>query len=91
MLLPLLAAVRGLPGLVTIGSLGQEALMRQQIGDHDGSCYAYENTGSAAAPVWARKTDWEAGIADAGSYASPALADLDRENSAASRPCDGIP
>ncbi len=53
-------------------------------GDHDillgssiGVSYAYENTGSAMAPVWTARPAWN--TPDIGSYAAPAAGDIDSD------------
>ncbi|MFZ2188575.1 MAG: VCBS repeat-containing protein, partial [Candidatus Moraniibacteriota bacterium] len=44
------------------------------IGANDGISYAYENTGTTAAPVWTANSSWNA--PDVGSTVAPAFADL---------------
>jgi len=45
------------------------------IGEYSGISYGYENTGSSTAPVWSANSAWN--VPDIGSFAAPALADLD--------------
>ena len=45
------------------------------IGSSAGTCYAYENTGTASNPVWTAKSAWN--TLDVGSDTIPFLADLD--------------
>ncbi len=47
------------------------------IGTSDGITYGYENTGNITSPIWTAKSAWN--LADIGSYAKPAFADLDSD------------
>ena len=60
---------------VTIGDLDGDGDLDVMKGGGAGSTKAYKNTGSATSPTWARESTWD--IADVGTYAAPAMADLD--------------
>jgi hypothetical protein len=47
------------------------------IGENDGPCYCYENTGTKSSPAWTKNSDWDAPITEDEYRAQPALADLD--------------
>lgn len=57
------------------GDLNHDGDLDALVGRSQGNSWAYENTGSNAAPVWQRKTAWDA--PDIGDYAAPELADID--------------
>lgn len=62
----------GAPALADLDWDGDYDLM---VGNSSGYTNAYENTGSAASPVWTVKSAWNVG--DIGSRASPGFADVD--------------
>ena len=47
------------------------------IGNSDGVCYAYQNTGTPAAPIWTARPAWN--VPDAGSDTAPCYGDLDND------------
>ena len=59
------------PALADLDGDGKVDLM---LGWLMGTVMGYQNTGTAAAPVWTPKPEWD--VADVGSYSVPALADL---------------
>ncbi|MEW6608459.1 MAG: FG-GAP-like repeat-containing protein, partial [bacterium] len=45
------------------------------IGSKDGNCYAYENIGNNANPIWTAKISWN--VINVGEWPSPTICDLD--------------
>jgi hypothetical protein len=60
------------PALADLDDDGDYDLL---IGDSDGDCFAYENTGAPSGPVWTDRDDWDP--AGTGGFHTPALVDLD--------------
>lgn len=63
------------PALADLDDDGDYDLL---IGSSTGNCIGYENTGSASAPTWSRKTAWD--TPDVGSNSVPAFLDIDGDS-----------
>lgn len=62
----------------TLVDINNDGLKDVFIGNYDGTLYCFLNKGSATSPIWAIVNTQVATI-DAGSYSSPAFADLDAD------------
>ena len=60
-----------------LADLNGDGKLDLMIGNIDGSCSGYRNTGTNANPVWTAEVNWN--TPDKGSYAFPAFADLDND------------
>ncbi|MFV1950830.1 MAG: C25 family cysteine peptidase [Nitrospinota bacterium] len=66
----------GLPALADLDDDGDYDLL---LGETDGICYGYRNTGTRSSPVWSAETSWNTPNVGGGGDAAPAFADLDND------------
>jgi hypothetical protein len=58
-----------------LADLDNDGDLDMLVGDNDGKCFGWENTGDKTLPKWTRKTAWD--TPDIGGGAGPTLGDLD--------------